>query len=116
MAEVEGAGSPEREPLWIRILEFPLVALVVATALFIIASLIAYTVLAYLPPMSADAKAVDAYNARSQAHNRRVDAHNHRVAEMNARAAMHNGAAAEYTANCASRPYFLRDRDGLIYR
>jgi len=58
MAEVEGAGSPEREPLWIRILEFPLVALVVATALFIIASLIAYTVLAYLPPMSADAKAV----------------------------------------------------------
>jgi len=58
MTEVEPQPVAEREPLWIRILEFPLVALVVATALFIIASLIAYTVLAYLPPMSADAKAV----------------------------------------------------------
>lgn len=50
--------SAEREPLWIRVLEFPLVALVVATVLFIVASFLAYFILRYEPPMGADAKAL----------------------------------------------------------
>jgi hypothetical protein len=65
---------------------------------------------------SADPRAVATYNVRSQAHNRRVEQHNRKVADMNARAAMHNNAAADVTAQCASRPYYLRDRDALIYR
>jgi len=48
----------EREPLWVRILEFPLVALVVATILFSVASYVAYSILAYEPPMGAGPKAV----------------------------------------------------------
>jgi hypothetical protein len=63
-----------------------------------------------------NARAVDSYNARSQAHNRRVQEHNRRVVDMNARAASHNGAAADLTAQCATRPYYLRDREVLIYR
>ena len=39
----------EREALWVRILEFPLVALVVATILFVVASYIAYVILSYEP-------------------------------------------------------------------
>lgn len=50
--------SAERDPLWIRILEFPLVALVVATGLYIIASVTAYRVLAYVPAVSSDVKTV----------------------------------------------------------
>ena len=65
---------------------------------------------------SANASAVGDYNLRSQAHNRRVEAHNRRVADMNARASAHNGAAADLTARCATRPYYLQDRDALIYR
>lgn len=60
MAEVEKAPErePPIEPLWIRILEFPLVALVVATVLFIVASSIAYTILAYSPPLTTEEKAL----------------------------------------------------------
>ena len=65
---------------------------------------------------SADATAVGDYNRRSQLHNRRVESHNRRVADMNARASAHNGAAADLTARCATRPYYLQDRDALIYR
>lgn len=43
----------EREPIWVRILEFPLVALVVATILFVVASFVAYQILAYEPTMAA---------------------------------------------------------------
>lgn len=43
----------EREALWVRILEFPLVALVVATVLFMVASYVAYLVLSYEPNMGA---------------------------------------------------------------
>jgi hypothetical protein len=45
-----------------------------------------------------------------------VQEHNRRVVDMNARAASHNGAAADLTAQCATRPYYLRDREVLIYR
>ncbi len=55
MSEVE---VTEREPLWVRILEFPPVALVVATILFIVASYVAYAILAYEPPMGAGPKAL----------------------------------------------------------
>ena len=58
MAEDQGTQAPEREPLWIRILEFPLVALVVATAMFIVASAVAYLILDYSPPMSPDMRAI----------------------------------------------------------
>ena len=54
---VEGEPA-EREALWVRILEFPLVALVVATVLFAVASTVAYLILAYQPNMRAGAKAV----------------------------------------------------------
>lgn len=47
-----------REPLWMRVLEFPLVALVVATVLFITASYLAYAILAYEPAMGAGAEAM----------------------------------------------------------
>lgn len=47
-----------REPLWVRILEFPLVAMLVAVVLFVATSLIAYQILAYNPPMSPDMTAV----------------------------------------------------------
>ncbi|HUP97839.1 MAG TPA: hypothetical protein VM073_07855 [Usitatibacter sp.] len=63
---------------------------------------------------SRDASAVAAYNARSAAHNRRVEVHNRRVADMNARAALHNGDASDLAAQCASRPYLLRDRDAVL--
>lgn len=43
----------EREPLWIRVLEFPLVALVVATILFAVAGYVAYWILSYQPNMGA---------------------------------------------------------------
>ncbi|MEO7564531.1 MAG: type II CAAX endopeptidase family protein [Sphingomicrobium sp.] len=39
------------EPLWQRVLEFPLVVLVVATALWIVAGYVAYLILAYQPNM-----------------------------------------------------------------
>ena len=49
----------EREPLWVRVLEFPPIALVVATILFIVASYVAYSILAYEPAtMGAGPKAV----------------------------------------------------------
>jgi membrane protease YdiL (CAAX protease family) len=54
MSEEEGQIAAEREPVWIRVLEFPLVALTVATILFITASWLAYRVLEYEPAMSAD--------------------------------------------------------------
>ena len=63
-----------------------------------------------------NAAAVADYNARSAEHNRRADAHNRRVAGMNARAARHNDAADTLAADCASRPYLLRDRDVLRER
>jgi membrane protease YdiL (CAAX protease family) len=49
----------EREPLWVRVLEFPPVALVVATILFVVASYVAYSILAYEPAsMGAGPKAL----------------------------------------------------------
>ena len=66
---------------------------------------------------STNARAVADYNRRSQLHNRRVESHNRRVSDMNARASQHNAAAADLTARCATRPYYLQDRDAiLIYR
>ncbi|MGH6658255.1 MAG: lysostaphin resistance A-like protein [Sphingomicrobium sp.] len=54
MTEIE----QKREPLWVRVLEFPLVALVVATTLFIVASYIAYVILSYEPAMGAGSAAL----------------------------------------------------------
>ena len=45
------AGAPAVKPLWQRILDFPLVALVVAIALFILANAIAFQIGKLLPPM-----------------------------------------------------------------
>jgi membrane protease YdiL (CAAX protease family) len=50
-----GTSAPVVKPLWRRILDFPLVALVVATALFILANAIAFQVNRLLPPMDPDA-------------------------------------------------------------
>ena len=49
------AGAPAVKPLWKRILDFPLVALVVAIALFILANAIAFQVGKLLPPMDPNA-------------------------------------------------------------
>ncbi len=45
------AGAPAVKPLWRRILDFPLVALVVAVALFILANALAFQMGKNLPPM-----------------------------------------------------------------
>ena len=50
--------NPAREPLWVRILEFPLVAMLVATGLFVVASFVAYWILSYEPPASPDMRAL----------------------------------------------------------
>jgi membrane protease YdiL (CAAX protease family) len=48
-------GPQAAKPLWRRILDFPLVALVVAVALFILANAIAFQIGKMLPPMDANA-------------------------------------------------------------
>ena len=48
-------GPQAGKPLWRRILDFPLVALVVAVALFILANAIAFQIGKMLPPMDANA-------------------------------------------------------------
>ncbi|MES2002324.1 MAG: type II CAAX endopeptidase family protein [Pseudomonadota bacterium] len=55
MSETDGV---EGEPLWVRILEFPLVALVVATILFAVAVYVTGLILAYQPHMGSGANAV----------------------------------------------------------
>ena len=50
------AGAPAVKPLWRRILDFPLVALIVAVALFILANAIAFQLGKLLPPMDANAR------------------------------------------------------------
>ncbi|MBA3668782.1 MAG: CPBP family intramembrane metalloprotease [Sphingomonas sp.] len=55
MSDTDG---DEGEPLWVRILEFPLVALVIATILFAVASYLADLFLAYQPNMGSSANAV----------------------------------------------------------
>jgi len=49
------AGAPAVKPLWKRILDFPLVTLVVAIALFILANAIAFQLGKMLPPMDPNA-------------------------------------------------------------
>ena len=61
-----------------------------------------------------DTLAVAEYNARSDAHNRRVEAHNRYVVDLNARTALVNGDAADVGASCASRRYWMRDRDAVL--
>lgn len=58
MSKVKTSGATEREPLWVRILEFPLVAMLVAIVLFIVASWVAYQILSYGQGMSADMRAL----------------------------------------------------------
>jgi membrane protease YdiL (CAAX protease family) len=50
------AGSPAVKPLWRRILDFPLVTLIVAIALFILANAIAFQIGKLLPPMDPNAR------------------------------------------------------------
>ena len=62
-----------------------------------------------------DTAAVAAHNARAQEHNRRVEAHNQRVFDMNDAARRHNREQADMQVYCTSRPYYPRDRDGILY-
>ena len=50
------AGAPAVKPLWKRILDFPLVTLIVAIVLFVLANAIAFQVNKLLPPMDPTAK------------------------------------------------------------
>lgn len=52
MGDQTPVQQPAAEPLWIRILEYPLIALVVATVLAVATYSVAYFILSYEPPMS----------------------------------------------------------------
>ena len=56
MEQAEAGTPPAVKPLWRRILDFPLVALVVAVALFILANAIAFQIGKLLPPMDPNAR------------------------------------------------------------
>ena len=56
MEQAEAGTPPVVKPMWRRILDFPLVALVVAVALFILANAIAFQIGKLLPPMDPNAR------------------------------------------------------------
>lgn len=57
-----------------------------------------------------NSRAVEDYNARSDAHNRRVAAHNRRVADMNVAAADLNADIADASGFCTQRGWVWRVR------
>ena len=61
-----------------------------------------------------DKAAVEAFNNRNEARNAQVEAHNKKVEALNAAGVALQEDQASYLETCASRPYFIQDKNAIL--